>query len=262
MSRGDIEYQGFWARVGREFPDLRGARSTEQYRRDEEALLRQALPSLDGLRILKTDLWDEAKNTRILRWAAQQGARTFGIDISPPIVHRAKAGYAERALALGGVVSDVRALPFTDGSFDAIYSMGTIEHFDETQEAVREIARVLKPGGRAVVGVPNRFDPFLRPVLVAILYRLGLYGYGFEKCYSRRALRRMLETAGLEVIDQGGILFIPGWLRMIDLAIWSWARKLAFLTRWPVAFFDRLSQRFPRLRQHGYLIAAVGRRPR
>jgi len=262
MSRRESEYQGFWAQVGRDFPDLRGARSTDQYRRDEEALLRGSLPELDGLRILKTDLWDEAKNTRILRWAASEGARTFGVDISPPIVQRARAGYTERGLELGGVVSDVRALPFADGSFDAIYSMGTIEHFDETEQAMREIARVLKPGGRAVVGVPNRFDPFLRPVLVAILYRLGLYGYGFEKCYSRRALRRLLEQAGLRVRSEGGILFIPGWLRMLDLALWSWARPLSFLTRWPVALFDRLSQGFPTLRRHGYLIAAVGERPR
>ena len=47
--------------------------------------------------------------------------------------------------------------------------MGTIEHFDESDAAVREMWRVLKPGGRAVVGVPNRLDPFLRPLLVAAM---------------------------------------------------------------------------------------------
>lgn len=260
MPGKDSEYQGFWANVGREFPDLGGARSTRQYRRDEEALLNGALPTMEGLRMLKTDLWDEAKNTRILRWAAGQGARTFGVDISPPIVDRARSSYRERSLSLGGVVADVRALPFADGSFGAIYSMGTIEHFDETQQAVGEIARVLEPGGKAVVGVPNRFDPFLRPLLVALLYRVGLYGYGFEKCYSRRALRRMLEAEGLEVRSESGVLFIPGWLRMLDLALWSWARPLAFLTYLPVALFDRLSQLFPRLRRHGYLIAAVAQK--
>jgi ubiquinone/menaquinone biosynthesis C-methylase UbiE len=53
----------------------------------------------------------------------------------------------------------VRDLPFRDASFDAIYSIGTIEHFDETERAVEEMARVLKPGGRAIIGVPNRYDP-------------------------------------------------------------------------------------------------------
>ena len=46
---------------------------------------------------------------------------------------------------------------------------------------------MLKPGGRAIVGVPNRYDPFLRPLLATVLQAVGLYGYGYEKSYSRRA---------------------------------------------------------------------------
>jgi hypothetical protein len=41
--------------------------------------------------------------------------------------------------------------------------------------------------------VPNRYDPFLRLLLVTALQALGLYGYGYEKSYSRRTLRQMLE---------------------------------------------------------------------
>jgi SAM-dependent methyltransferase len=78
---------------------------------------------------------------------------------------------------LRGAVGDVRATcRFADASFDAIYSMGTIEHFDDTERAVEEMARVLKPGGRAIVGVPNRHDPFLRPLLATALQAVGLYG--------------------------------------------------------------------------------------
>ena len=63
----------------------------------------------------------------------------------------------------------MRRLPFADDSFDAIYSMGTVEHFVETEASVAELARVLRPGGRLILGVPNRHDPFLRPLLVAAL---------------------------------------------------------------------------------------------
>src|SRR6185295_18854047 len=105
-------------------------------------------------------------------------------------------------------VGDVRELPFRDGAFDAIYSMGTIEHFDETEHAVEEIARVLRPGGRAIIGVPNRYDPFLRPLLATVMQALGLYAYGYEKSYSRRALRSMLQGAGLTVTAETAILFI------------------------------------------------------
>jgi SAM-dependent methyltransferase len=216
------------------------------------------------LKILKTDLWDEAKNTRILAWASRQGARAYGIDISEPIVGQARAAFDTRPGArhrLLGAVGDVRDLPFPDASFDAIYSMGTIEHFDETERAVAEMARVLAPGGRAIIGVPNRYDPFLRPLLATLLQALGLYAYGYEKSYSRRALRVMLERAGLTVVAETAILFIPGWLRMLDLASHSWCRPLAVVTAalvWPFAFIDR---HVPAVRAHGYLLATVVMKP-
>ncbi len=252
-------YRRFWADVGDQFPDLGGARSTAFYRRDEERLFRDYLPSLDGLRVMKTDLWDEAKNTRILRWAAAEGAVAFGVDISPPIVFDARRGFGD--LELRAPVSDIRWLPFRDASFDAVYSMGTIEHFLESEQAVEETFRVLRPGGRLILGVPNRFDPFLRPLLVALLYRLGLYGYGYEKCYSRRALRRMLEAAGFEVVAESGILFVPGWLRMLDLACHTWVPPLARITGAAAGLFAALARRVPFLHRHGYLLASVGVRP-
>jgi SAM-dependent methyltransferase len=250
-------YRDFWAGVGERFPDLGGAVSTRYYSDNERRLFTEHLPTLEGLRILKTDLWDEAKNTRILTWAGCQGARAFGVDISEPIVIQARASFAPAAGALKGVVGDVRNLPFVDGSVDAIYSMGTIEHFDETESAVAEMARVLKAGGRAIVGVPNRYDPFLRPLLVAALDAVGLYGYGYEKSYSRRALRRMLERAGLTVVAETAILFIPGWLRMLDLACHTWCRPLAAVTGVLVRPFMFLDRHVPAVRRHGYLLATV-----
>ncbi len=138
--------------------------------------------------------------------------------------------------------------------------MGTIEHFDETERAVGEMARVLKPGGRAIVGVPNRYDPFLRPLLATVLQALRLYGYGYEKSYSRRVLKQMLEKAGLEVIAETAILFIPGWLRML-LACHSWCRPLAALTGALVRPFMFLDRHVPAVRRHGYLLTTVVRKP-
>jgi SAM-dependent methyltransferase len=253
-------YRDFWAGVGERFPDLAGAASTHYYSDNERRLFAEHFPPLEGLKILKTDLWDEAKNTRILAWASHQGALAYGVDISEPTVLQARGAFDTGPGArhcLQSAVGDVRDLPFRDASFDAIYSMGTIEHFDETERAVKEIARVLKPGGHAIVGVPNRHDPFLRPLFVTALQMVGLYGYGYEKSYSRRALRQMLERNGLEVVAETAILFIPGWLRMLDLACHSWCRPLAAVTGALVRPFVLLDRHVPAVRRHGYLLATV-----
>ena len=253
-------YRRFWHDVGERFPDLAGAVSTRYYADNEQRLFREYLPRLAGLRVLKTDLWDEARNTRILAWVKQQGAQAYGIDISMPIVSQARVAFGtapEDERSLKAAVADVRDLPFADASFDAIYSMGTIEHFDETEQAVAEIVRVLKPGGCAIVGVPNRRDPFLRPLFVTLLQAVGMYGYGYEKSYSRRRLRGMLEQAGLTIVDETAILFIPGWLRMAELACHAWCRPLAPIAGACIRPFVYLDRHWPAVRRHGYLLATI-----
>jgi SAM-dependent methyltransferase len=254
-SLGDA-YRRFWHEVGESFPDLGGAASTAYYLENEKRLLKEHLPELDRCAVLKTDLWDEVKNTRILQWVHGQGATVHGVDISEPTVRQARAAFPENSLR--APVADVRQLPFRDASFDAIYSMGTIEHFHDPETALREMHRVLRPGGRAVVGVPNRWDPFLRPLFAYLLQRLRLYGYGYERSFSRRALRRMLEAAGFEVVAETAILFVPGWLRMADLALHTWALPLARVTGAAVRPFAWLDAHVPSVRRHGYLLASVG----
>jgi SAM-dependent methyltransferase len=257
-------YQQFWAHVGRHFPDLGGAASTRLYAANEQRLFADHFPPLRGLSILKTDLWDEARNTRILVWAAAQGARAHGIDISPPTVRMAEAAFprgADGRSLLRGVVGDVRKIPFAEGSVDAIYSMGTIEHFAATDQAIDEMFRVLAPGGRAIIGVPNRWDPFLRPLMSTALQAVGLYAYGEEKSYSRSTFRRMLQHAGFVVEHETAILFIPGWLRMLDLACHTWCRPLAGITGALVRPFVWLDRHVPAVRNHGYLLATVVSKP-
>lgn len=253
---GDID---FWSGVGDRFPSLDGAVSTSYYAANERRLFAEHFPPLDGLRLFKTDLWDEAKNTRILAWAAAQRARTYGVDISLPTIRQAQRAFT--AAPLFAAQGDVRDLPFASATFDLVYSMGTIEHFDETDRAISEIARVLKPGGRAIIGVPNRHDPFLRPLMVSALYAVGLYGYGFEKSYSRRRFRAMLEDAGLVVVAEPAILFIPGWLRMLDLACHAWFKPLSAVTGACVRPFMWLDAHVPVVRRHGYLLATVVTKP-
>ncbi len=256
---GNSTYVSFWDNLAAGFPSLKGAASTAYYFECERMLLGRFFPPLKDRRLLKTDLWDEAKNTEILRWAAEQGARPLAVDIAGGIVQQALRVLREHRP--GFVVADIRAVPFRSASVDLVYSMGTIEHFLDSGVAVREIFQVLKPGGTAIIGVPNKLDPFLRPLLVALLQHWDLYAYGMEKSFTPRALRRLLESAGFQVRATSGILLMPGWLRMADLWCHTRGSRLTRVTGWLVRPFAWLYRRFPVLRRHGYLLACVVDKP-
>jgi SAM-dependent methyltransferase len=257
--KSERAYQTFWSGVGADFPSLKGAASTAFYAECEQRLFADHFPDLAGKLLFKTDLWDEAKNSEILLWAAEQGARVAGGDIAVATIAQARAVLSSHRPLLAG--ADVRQLPYADGSFDLVYSMGTVEHFREYREALAEIWRVLKPGGRALIGVPNLLDPFLRPALVAVLDRLGRYDYGLEKAFSAAGFARLLESVGFRVLARSGILFMPGWLRMADLWFHTRGSSLARLTGALTRPFAALSRRFPAVRRHGYLIALLVERP-
>jgi SAM-dependent methyltransferase len=246
-----------WDRIAASVGDLRGAPSTEYYRRCEIALIQRTLGDLKGKRVLKLDLWNEAFNTRILHWMAEQGADAYGLDLSNVVAHQARrntlaAGHPHRL-----VRADIRELPFAEGSFDAVYTMGTIEHIDEYAQAIAEVRRVLRPGGRAIIGVPHKWNLFLRPALVWVLDLFGKYAYSPEKAFSSPELRGVIERTGLAVRERTGILSIPGLLRLAD--VYCFTRgiglyRLSPLALWP---FEHLETRYRWPGRFGYLMAMV-----
>jgi SAM-dependent methyltransferase len=247
-----------WERTAALVNDLWGAPTTHYYRRREMALVSRAFGSLEGRRVLKLDLWNEAFNTRIGHWMQEQGARLFALDLSQTVTSRARfqSSGPRRFLC-----ADIRELPFAECSFDCLYTMGTIEHVVEYRQTLREIRRVLRPGGLAVVGVPFRWDPFLRPVIAAGLSLVGKYPYAPERSFGAGELRRDLEGAGLEVLERTGILAVPGWLRMADLFCHRRRLPLRPLWRALAAPFEYCEARVRSLGRIGYLMAMIVRRP-
>ncbi|MFN7942997.1 MAG: class I SAM-dependent methyltransferase [Thermoanaerobaculia bacterium] len=246
-----------WDRIAASVGDLRGAPSTEYYRRCEIALLRRTLGDLAGRRILKLDLWNEAFNTRILHWMADQGAEVYGLDLSNVVAHQARRNTRLAGHPCRLVRADIRELPFPEGTFDAVYTMGTIEHIDEYALAIAEVRRVLRPGGRAIIGVPHKWNLFLRPALVWLLDQFGKYPYAPEKSFSGPELRRTIDRAGLVVGERTGILSIPGLLRLADAFCYTRGiglYRLSPLALWP---FERLETRYRWPGRFGYLMAMI-----
>lgn len=79
------------------------------------------------------------------------GAHAFGVDLTSAAV-----ALVRRRLALEGrrahtMVADAERLPFADGSFDLVYSWGVLHHTPDTERAIAEVRRVLRPGGETRV---------------------------------------------------------------------------------------------------------------
>ncbi|HVS01236.1 MAG TPA: class I SAM-dependent methyltransferase [Thermoanaerobaculia bacterium] len=250
-----------WERVAGSFRDFYEAPTTQYYRRCEIALIGRLLGPLAGRRVLKLDLWNEAFNTRILHWMAGEGAEVYGMDLSQRVTITARGNSSRSPAPLRLLSADIRELPFADGFFDAVYTMGTIEHIAEYRHTLCEIRRVLRPGGRAIVGVPHRWNLFLRPLLVACLERFGLYPYAPEKSFGARELRRDLEAAGLAVTARSGILTLPGLLRMADVFCFNRGIVLRRLSPLMVAPFQYAETRWRWPGRFGYLMAMLGERP-
>jgi SAM-dependent methyltransferase len=119
--------------------------------------------------------------------AAYPRARLVGVDLVAPGLRKAHELLADALL----LRADVCALPIADSSVDAVVSANLLEHVPDDEGALREMQRVLRPGGRAVIVVPagpgtyDYYDRFL----------------GHERRYGRGELAGKARRAGLEVLE-------------------------------------------------------------
>ena len=92
---------------------------------------------------------------------ASRGCRYYGLDIAETPV--AVTRYRLSLLGEGGVEDRVRRgsaldIPFDDGLFDQVYSIGCLHHTGNLTRAIAEVHRVLKPGGKALVMLYNKYS--------------------------------------------------------------------------------------------------------
>lgn len=131
-------------------------------RRARNQILRH-LPNLSGTRLLEVAIGDGRNMPLIAR-----DCQVVGVDISSVLLEKCLHDYRDRQPLL--IVGEAETLPFADAMFDNVLSVGAINHVNDPGRALREMARVVKPGGTVVVAdevpdLPNR----------QIAHKLGLH---------------------------------------------------------------------------------------
>ena len=159
---------------------------------------------LRGKRILEVG----AGTGRDSFYMAQDGAELVLLDYSMnslKIIRRLLPN-TDHISAVGG---DAFSLPFPDGSFDAVFHQGLLEHFrePEARRLLEENIRVLKPGGLLVVDVPQRWHIYT--VIKHVLIALNAWFAGWEREFSVAELRKLLKELGTQPVDAYGEWMYP-----------------------------------------------------
>lgn len=204
-----------------------------------EVLVRLRAERAQGLDVLDVGCGNGSALTRFL---AAQGDRVLGIDTHAPSIEYANREVAAEGLAFRQV--DCEALLAEAQRFDAVVCADVLEHLPDPEAALSCVERLLRPGGRLVVSIPNGFGPFeleswlsrlpvLGPAsiwvvdhLTAVLNRFVFRGAwtavvtppdlpynaecGHVQFFTRRALVRMAARCGLTMLRQTGVSWLSG----------------------------------------------------
>jgi SAM-dependent methyltransferase len=140
----------------------------------------------------------------VLRAIAPSVDKLYGIDLdADPAVAQAWLGSHGRTARL--IKASVYELPYETAEFDLALSFSVFEHLHQYEQGLREVARVLKPGGRFLLGMPA----------VNTMMELGFRAIGFKGINERhittpRAVASAFDRTGLRITQHARLRLLPG----------------------------------------------------
>ena len=124
-----------------------------------------------------------------------------GIDVAPDAVK--EAAVRNPTVSYGSY--DGQTLPYDDDSFDVAFTICVLHHVDRLDRRAfsAEMARVVRPGGLAVIFEHNPYNPLTRVAVSRCEFDKGV------KLLNRREATDLLIGAGLELVERRYMLFVP-----------------------------------------------------
>jgi len=186
-----------------------------------------------------------------------------GVDISVAMLEAAAARLADERFVL--LQGDATKLPLAGACFDHVFSFGGIHHVADRLGLFREVARILRPGGRFFWREPVSDFPLWRG-LRALIYRLSpALDHRSERPLLFEETEPPLREAGLALRGWRTCAFL-GFCVLMNSDVLVANRLLRFLpgirslARWAAAFDER-GLRLPALRRAGLLVGGWAERP-
>jgi ubiquinone/menaquinone biosynthesis C-methylase UbiE len=137
--------------------------------------------------------------------------RVTGLDISKTFVELARKNAAEEHVRVDFRLGNAAQMPFADKSFDLLICRAAFKNFSEPERALKEMRRVLRPGGTGVI-IDLRRDASMTDVkhavesmhlgpvnrmLTTLTFRLML----LKRAYTKEELENMLDRAGFKTVE-------------------------------------------------------------
>lgn len=139
--------------------------------------------------------------------AVERGAIVTALDLKQEMLDAVRARAASRGVEVTLQQGRAERLPFEDASFDVVIAVTVLCFVPDAQRAVREMARVLTPGGRVVLGELGRFSVWAAKRRVQGW--LGASTWRRAQFWSRSELAALAQDVGLHAANVRGSVFFP-----------------------------------------------------
>ena len=169
-------------------------------------------------------------------FALKDGARVWAFDYSQKMVEQTRQAIRDDDLHVEEVTrASVTEIPYPDDHFDVVFCLAVLDHLADRDGALRELVRVLRPGGRLYLDVPNAFAVHWRACF-GVMRLLGMYPSGKIHFFTPRELTNMVRRCGCKPLERLGLTFCPplSGIYTTDL------RRLTVLPEFLIRPLDRL----------------------